>query len=239
VDLKEDPMDDSILATCGEVLRSPEAVVERGGDRAAFARLVPRLLGVTIFCAAVFGAVAGSYRGGEQIAFAAVKMPLVFLVPLVAALPATRALYQASDVEVDSTRLALAGLVGTARTALLAAGAAPVLWLLYSFGVSYHLAIVALAGVLVLVGTPGLFTVVRAIPGRAPLAALGAMLILGVVTAQTGWVLRPFVARPRAEVAFLRPLEGNVTGSLLRAPLAASEIYLDYEPARSPWRGSE
>ena len=37
---------------------------------------------------------------------------------------------------------------------------------------------------------------------------------LGVVGAQTGWLLRPFVARPRAEVSFVRPVESDVFSSL-------------------------
>ena len=43
------------------------------------------------FGAALLGAVCGSYRGGIQIAFAAVKMPALFLVPLLVALPAVHA----------------------------------------------------------------------------------------------------------------------------------------------------
>ena len=32
----------------------------------------------------------------------------------------------------------------------------------------------------------------------------------GAITAQTGWVLRPFVARPEAELTFLRPIDSDV-----------------------------
>jgi hypothetical protein len=229
----------NLLVLAGEALRDPRALVDRASRREALADLVPKLLALTIGCAAVFGAVVGSYRGGVQIAFAAVKMPAVLLVPLLVALPATGALYRATGAEVDGTRLGVAGLVAVARTALVAAGLAPVLWLLYSFGIGYHLAVVVLAGLLVLAGVPGLATVLRTMPGRAPLAALGAMVVLGVSTAQVGWVLRPFVARPTAQVTLLRPIEGDITGSLVRAPLAAGDIYLDYAPERSPWREDE
>jgi hypothetical protein len=56
--------------------------------------------------------------------------------------------------------------------------------------------------------------------------------VLGLVTAQTGWLLRPFVARPTAEVTLFRPVEGDVFGSLARVPLAAVEVYQEYEPQR-------
>lgn len=229
----------TFLTMAGEVLRDPRGVVERSTRREVLADTVPKLLLLTIGCAAVFGGVVGSYRGGLQVPFAAVKMPLVLLAPLLAAVPATGALYRVAGVDVDGTRLGVAGLVAVARTALVAAGMAPVLWLLYSVGVGYHLAVVALAGMLVLAGIPGLLTVFRTMPGKAPLAALAAMVVLGVSTAQVGWVLRPFVARPTAEVTLLRPIEGDISGTLLRSTFAAGEIYMDYEPARSPWRGGE
>ncbi|MEQ1569900.1 MAG: hypothetical protein ABMA64_29975 [Myxococcota bacterium] len=224
-----------VLELCGEILRDPVAVVDRGSDRARFAVLAPRLLAITVASAVVFGAVTGSYRGGIQVGFAALKMPLVFLVPLLAALPASRAMYRVSGVELDPTRLGLAGLVGVARAALLAAALAPVLWLLYSLDLPYHLAVVVFAGMLALAGLPGLATLGRVIPGTARAAALGSVFVLGLVTAQTGWVLRPFVARPTAEVSLVRPLEGDITGSLLRSPLAALGVYLSYEPEVSPW----
>lgn len=228
------------LGLGGDLLRAPESVVAQASDAASFAWLAPRVLGIALIGAVVLGAVAGSYRGGVQIGFAAVKMPLLFLVPLVVALPAVRAVYGLAGVELPSRRLALAGLVAMARTSLVAAAMAPAVWLAYDSGLGYHAAIVALAGVLLLAGAAGLPSVAAVVTGRRTLAttaaALGSLVVLGLVTAQTGWVLRPFVARPTAEVTFVRPIEGDVFGSLVRAPLAAADVYLRYEPEHSPWR---
>lgn len=230
----------SVLALCGDLLRSPEDLVGRAEDRRAFAHAAPRVLLVAVASAALFGAVVGSYRGGAQIAFAALKMPLLLLIPLVVALPAVGALFHVAGRPVAAQRLSMAGLVAVARTALVAVAAAPVVWLAFDGGVVYHGAIVLLAGVLVLAGAAGLPSVARGLgppTARTRIAALVSVVLLAAVTAQTGWVLRPFVARPRAEVTLLRPIEGDVLGSLVRAPLAALDLYyLEYEPHRSPWR---
>jgi hypothetical protein len=126
-----------------------------------------------------------------------------------------------------------------ARTALIAAAAAPILWLCYSLSPGYHLATAFLAATLLLAGftgLPALLTAVSERSWRARAAALAGVMLLGLTTAQTGWVLRPFVARPRAEVTLLRPVEGDVLGSLARVPLAAAQIFLEYEPRKAEWR---
>jgi hypothetical protein len=233
------PSSPSLLSLCGRILRTPGELVDSGADRQALARLAPQLLVVSIGSAVVFGAVVGSYRGGAQIAFAALKMPLLFLVPLLVALPATGALLTVCGIRLDPARLGVAGLVGMARTALIAAAAAPVLWLCYSLSPGYHLATAGLALTLLLsglTGLPALMTAVSERSWRAQVAALAGVMLLGLTIAQTGWVLRPFVARPRAEVTLLRPIEGDVLGSLARVPLAAAQIFVEYEPRKAEWR---
>ncbi|MEZ4242089.1 MAG: hypothetical protein R3F59_39230 [Myxococcota bacterium] len=227
------------LALCGELLRDPEGLVARAAAPDAYARLAPRVLGIAVAAAALFGAVVGSYRGGPQVAYAAVKMPLLLLVPLVVGLPAVRALFHLAGRPTGAQTLSMAGLVAMARTSLVALAAAPVLWLAYDATVDYHLAVVLLAGVLVVAGLAGLPSLAKGFgppTHKSRLAAVAALLLVGAVTAQTGWVLRPFVARPRADVALFRPIEGDILGSLVRAPLAAVDIYVDYAPRRSPWR---
>lgn len=229
----------SMLALCGLMLRAPRALVDLGGDREMLGRLAPRMLLIIVCSALVFGAVAGSYRGGVQIAYAAVKMPFLFLVPLLVALPAFGALMRIFDRPLGLVRLGFAGLVGMARTALVSAAAAPVLWLCYSLSPGYHLATALLAATLLGAGVaalPALFSAIADIDARARAAAALGIVILGLTTAQTGWVLRPFVARPRGEVALLRPVEGDAIGSLVRVPLAAADVYLSYTPERSSWR---
>ncbi|MCB9677437.1 MAG: hypothetical protein H6737_20180 [Alphaproteobacteria bacterium] len=207
----------SIFSLVARVLRDPIAIVDRSEDPDALQELAPRLLGIAVVGCMIFGTVVGSSRGGIQLVYAAVKMPLLLWIPVALALPAARALWMACEVEVPWSRVALAGLVAMARTAILAAAAGPVLWLYYSLSPGYHVSVLALAAALAAVGLPGLGVVARAMPAggkRRWLAMAGSLVVLGLCVAQTGWLLRPFVARPAGEVTFLRPIEEDVFSSL-------------------------
>ncbi len=215
------------LDTCARLLREPTAL-GRGEPRGALETHGPVLLAITIVSAAVFGGVVGTYRGGIQLLYAAVKLPLLWMLPLLVALPAIRAMHRLCGIGVSYGAVALAMLVGTARAALVLAVASPVLWLMYSVHVDYHVAVLALCGALVAAGGIGLATVARILPGAGGAKTLATMLAVaavGVVFAQSGWVLRPFVARPRAEVAFLRPVESNVFASMAASWRSAQGRY--------------
>lgn len=218
----------SVLTLAVHTLRDPDAILDRAGDDRYVHDVVPRLLGLTVLGAASFGAVVGSYRGGAQILFAATKMPVLFVLPLLVALPAVHALFTATGGHVQPRKLALAGLVGAARSAILAAAAGPAVWLVYSSWLDYHAAVMLLAAALVGVGLPGLVVLGRAVtaPTHRRWIAIGASLaVIGAVTAQTGWLLRPFVARPTAELAFLRPIEADIGQALLETGASSVGLY--------------
>ncbi len=208
------------------LLRAPDALV----DERDLERLAPALLTITALGAGTFGLVVGSYRGGVQLLYAAVKSPALLLVPVLVALPALHALTGGS---VPWRRLALGGLVGMARAAVLAAAAGPALWLLYSVSPDYHLSILAMAVTLAACGLPGLAVVARLVPGKQRIAAfLTTTLVLGLVLAQTGWLLRPWIARPTAEVSFLRPIEGDVLSSITATQRSARGQYSGWDARR-------
>jgi hypothetical protein len=220
----------------GLLLREPERLlgVDDGHDRSAdkLAALAPRLLAITLIGTAMFGLVLGSYRGDVQYLYAAIKTPLLLLLPILIGLPAIRAFHDACEVAVSWSRLGLAALVAVARTAVLAAACAPVLWLYLSWHPDYHRAILAMAGCLVLVGWPGLRTLIDALPqgGRQRgLASFASIAVLGVLLMQSGWLLRPFVVRPRAEITFLRPIEADVFSSLASTGRAAQGHYRGWD----------
>ena len=222
----------TILELTGLLLREPERLLGRDRDDEQtsdhLALLAPRLLAITIFGAALLGMVIGSYRGELQYLYAALKTPLLLLLPVLIGLPAIRAFHGACDVEVAWSRLALAALVSVARTSVLAAACAPVLWLYLSLHPDYHRAVLSMAGCLALVGVPGLLTLIAALPdgGRQrPLASFASVAVLGVLLAQSGWLLRPFVVRPRAEVSLLRPVEADVFSSLASTGSSARGRY--------------
>jgi hypothetical protein len=217
------------------LLRAPEQLLGRHGDQTEPARLAqwaPSLLAITAVSAAAFGLVIGSYRGELQYLYAAIKTPALLLLPVLIGLPAVRAFHGACELEVGWSRLALAALIAVARTALLAAASGPLLWLYLSMQPDYHRAILAMAACLVAVGLPGLTTLLRALPpgGRhRALASVASLCVLGLLLAQTGWLLRPFVVRPRAQVEFLRPIEADVLSSLASTRRSASGEYRGWE----------
>jgi hypothetical protein len=229
-----------MLKTAADVLRHPDRLLDLADAPDAFARAAPKLVAIALLGAATFGIAVGSYRGGVQIAYAAVKMPLLLGIPLVVSLPAVRALYAACAVEAPWRRVAMAGLVGAARTAVLAAALGPVVWLPYSVTIDYHAAVLLLCGALVVAGAPGLALVSRALPGRGEgrlLATVGSILVLGFTIAQTGWVLRPFIARPNAEVTLLRPVESDVLSAIGATATASVGVYQDWEPDPAGFAG--
>jgi hypothetical protein len=219
------------------VLRSPQDVAE------PLAELLPALLLLIAIGGGLFGLVIGSYRGGVQHVFAAIKLPLVLLLPLLVCLPACRALYLAAGVQVTYERLVFAALVGMARASLLAAAAGPALWLLYSVSLDYHLAVMLLCGALAIAGGIGLLTTARLLPAGGQLRAcahLGSLAIVGVVLAQGGWLLRPFLVRPRADIAFVRPLEADVFSSMNAALDSSRGNYRGWDAEQVPlWEQPE
>lgn len=230
----------SSLALVGVLLREPalllggEATDAQDDDllRDRLALLAPRLLGITVVGAAIFGLVLGSYRGELQYAYAAIKTPMLLLLPILIGLPAIRAFYDACEVSISWSRLALASLISVARTAVLAAACGPILWLYLSMHPDYHRAVLAMAGCLCLVGCPGLLTLLDSLPrgGRhRPLASFASIAVLGVLLAQSGWLLRPFVVRPRANVTFLRVIEADVFSSLASTGSSARGNYRGWE----------
>jgi hypothetical protein len=220
------------LSLLGILLRQPEQLLASHDDDAAerdrLALLTPKLLGITLIGAAIFGLVIGSYRGELQYLYAAIKTPALLLLPVLIGLPAIRAFFGACELEIGWSRLALAALIAVARTAVLAAACGPMLWLYLSMHPDYHRAILAMSACLIAVGGPGLWTLIRSLPsgGRhRPLASFASLVVLGVLLAQSGWLLRPFVVRPRAEVDFLRPIEADVFSSLASTRRAAKGDY--------------
>lgn len=208
-------MSHSTLSLINEMLRDPASLVDRMDGEGEFAAHGPRLLALIVVGAGLFGAVVGTYRGGLQVAFAAAKMPVLVLLPGLVLLPALQALWALSEVTVSLRRLSAAALVGSARTAVLAAALGPILWLAWP-GLDYHWAILWFVGALSVAGAAGLSVVLEAAPatGKPLVVRAVALVLLGVLSMQSGWMLRPFVVRPGAETTWVRTVEDDVFTAL-------------------------
>jgi hypothetical protein len=210
------------------------ARIERGDDLAGLARTMI----VTIAVAgAAFGAALGVYRGGLQIAYAAIKLPLVVLFTAAIATPVLSALNSALDRPVCLRRDLALVLSSLALGSLVLAGLAPTLFLAARLRVDYHTLILATVCACVVAGTMGVTLLGRGLsrpgsPGRWSVA-ISLLVVLAMVGAQMSWTLRPYLVRPRTDQPpFLRSLEGNVYAAVFDTALSANGLYhhaYDYE----------
>ncbi len=144
-------------------------------------------------------------------------MPIVLLVPVVVCLPALRALYAVDGTPVSASRASLAALVAVARIAILSTAATPILWLIYSLEVWHGLALILMVGVLLMVGLPGLMTIEHALApkGKTSLTkSLATVCLVGLVLAQSGWLLRPFISVRSEPMMVLCPMGDDVFDGL-------------------------
>ncbi len=223
----------NILTIAVEVLTVPHRLVDRYEDPRRAGEVVGPLLVLLLLGAGLFGTVVGSYDGGWQLLYAGIKLPAVLLLAAVVSLPALRVLHAREGRSVTTWRAGLAALVGCARVALLSTALAPVFWLIYSLDPPYVLSILMLVCGLSLVGLPGLITVARALSpgGRMRFGpTLATIALLGLVMAQSGWILRPFVVTPGAQLTVLCPRNGDVVTGLTNRVLGRVPVDAEGRP---------
>jgi hypothetical protein len=211
-----------------ELLRSPKqsadrAVMGRDLEPLVLAALVAILVG-----SGIFGCVLATSRGGMQLLFSAMKLPLALVATLVLVVPAFYAL-AASLGRPLSLRSAI-GLVlaGTARAALVLVAFTPVVWLALDAGVGYHKGVL-LASACYAVSTLAALRLILHGMG-ADLRALVILAcfasVMAPVGAQTAWMLRPFFGRPaQAHVPFFRPRESSFLDAIAKSARSSVGIY--------------
>jgi hypothetical protein len=213
------------------LLSEPQAMVEwaqraEGGRQSALARvLLLTILGGT----AAFGAAVGFYRGGAQIVFAAVKLPVVVLLTAAAATPALTALGLAlgrtAGLRADLIRV----LAALARGSLMLAALAPLMLVATFLHLDYHAAVLLLVVCCALAGAAGLPVLGKALWGerKGRVFLVAAMLVVvSLAGTHTAWLFRPYLVRPRStSVPFLRPLDGSFGDSVERSQRSARGLY--------------
>lgn len=168
---------------------------------------------------AVFGAAIGVYRGGVQIGYAAIKLPLVLVLTAALATPALAAFNLALDRPARLARDLALALAALGLGALALAALAPVILVARAVDASYHQTALLVVGCCGIAGLAALAMLVRGLRFQTPTGAMTAAALLCAVTivvgAQLAWTLRPYLVRPRTEdVPFVRDIEGSLTNSI-------------------------
>jgi len=116
------------LGAFDELLKAPQQLVERGAAGGSLSTARWLALGALV-CAALYGAVAGLFQGGAQIAVAALKAPLVIALSLALCLPSLYILTALAGAALPRRLFVylVAGFAGT--LALLLVALLPIAWL--------------------------------------------------------------------------------------------------------------
>jgi hypothetical protein len=210
------------------LLRDPAEIAERCKRPEGLRELSLTSLLCLSLGAAIFGGVLGSFRGGLQIAFSAVKLPLGLLVTLVVCVPAFHALIVGFGAKSRFSSVAALTLSASARAALVLLACAPILWLAVDCGLGYHRAVLLASLMYMTSGLAALGIVLRGLGGslRALATTVACGMIFFGVLGQTAWMLRPFFGRPsQTSIPFVRAREGSFTDAVLTSSKSAAGSY--------------
>lgn len=211
-----------------ELLRRPASIAQAAKSglppRGVFlAALIAILLG-----AGTFGAALASSRGGIQLLYSTVKLPVVSLVTLMVVTPALAAVTTALRRPLTLAGASVLMLAAAGRAALVLLALAPVVWLAFDSGVAYHRGILVACACYGLAGLEAL-RMLRLALGK-DLRSFAIISFVGLVLlpagGQTAWLLRPYVGRPsQSEVPFLRGRESSFNESVHQSIFSSAEIY--------------
>lgn len=219
-----------LLPSIDQLLRDAPGVLQRIREGRGLATLARAMIVTVALGAGIFGASMGAYRGGLQILYAGVKLPLVLLLTTAICAPALTALNAALGREACLRRDLSLVLSALARTSLVMAAQAPIVLLAVRLGVSYHSLILLVVACCAVAGALGLALFLRGLhlSDRRSLAAVAVALlaVFGSVGTQMSWTLRPFVLRPRTqETPFVRSLEGSFFDAVATSSRSARGVY--------------
>jgi hypothetical protein len=220
---------DGLLTDPGRMLEEAQAA-----DAATQARAVRVLLLAILGGTAAFGAAVGFYRGGLQMLYAAIKLPLVVLLTAAVATPVLTALGVALGREARLRTDLLRVLAALARGCLMLAALAPLMLVASCVRLGYHQAVLLLVVCCIGAGGAGLPLLLRGLwaEKRGRVFLIAAMLVVVTMAGtHTAWLFRPYLVRPRTtEVPFLRALDGSFSDSVGRSQRSARGIYDEVGP---------
>jgi len=206
------------LGLIDDLLRDRRGVVARIDAGRDLTALVRTCVATVAVGGALFGAALGAFRGGVQIAYAALKLPVVLLATAALSAPTLTAVGRALGRPAGLARdLALVVAALATGTVVLVA-LAPVVLAARAVELGYHHSILLACACMTAAGLVSVAVVVRGVRSAAArdvattVAALVA--VFALVGGQVAWTLRPYLVRPRAPAA---PLVRSLEGSLYEA----------------------
>jgi len=183
-----------------------------GGERTEVG--LRRLVLASALASAAFGAAVGTYVGGMQVLYAAVKMPVFFLGTLAICLAIFTALAAPRLAPREAVRVAVRTIFTT--TMILGALSPPILLAGASFPKphAYPHMVLLLTLAIAAAGTFSVVRLRRALPTRGLLLAWVG--IYGLVGAQMAWLLKPWIGYTLVADRFI-PLSENLRGNFYEA----------------------
>jgi hypothetical protein len=217
-----------IFATLDELLRSPDAIAARVRRREDLRPLVIAALIALLVGAGTFGAVLATVRGGAQLGYSALKLPLAVLITLCLCVPAFAAIARGLGRSIDLSGMVGLSLSAAARAALVLLALAPAVWFALDRGIGYHASVLLSASCYGVAGLSALRVMASGLGkdarGIAVLLCCAAVLL--PTGAQSAWMLRPFIGRPsQANVPFLRHKESSFADAVYRSTFSSVGMY--------------
>lgn len=217
-------------ALVDQLLRDRRAVLDRVAAGVGLVELMRVFVLTIVVGAAITGAAMGSFRGGLQIAYAAVKLPVALLITAALCAPALAAIGRAVGRPASMAKDLALVVTALATGALVMVALVPVMLVARAVELPYHgsiLMTVSCGGMGGLVAVAVMAAGLHRASGRdaGVVLALFATLFM-VVGAQVAWTLRPWLVRPRTpDVPFVRAVEGSLYDAVLGSVRSARGIY--------------
>jgi len=221
-------MNAQVLSVFDELLRSPRAIAERSRAGGDLRPLFVASLAALVLGAGVFGATLATSRGGVQLLYSGVKLPLAMLATMLLVVPAFHAISAGLGRPLSFSGMIGLTLAAAGRGALVLVALSPLTWLCFDRGLSYHPGVLLAVACYALAGLSALDLVLRGVG-----CDVRGVLIVGLFAAvllatggQTAWMLRPFLGRPSAvSVPFFRARESSFWDAVQQSSMSMLGVY--------------
>lgn len=221
-------MSSQVFLVFDELLRSPSRIAQRSRAGGDLRPLFLASLSALVLGAGVFGATLATSRGGLQLLYSGVKLPLAMVATMLLVVPAFHAIAAGLGRPLSFSGMIGLTLAAAGRGALVLVALSPLVWLSFDRGLSYHPGVLLAVACYALAGLAALDLVLRGVGFDARGFAI-VSLFAGVLFAtggQTAWMLRPFLGRPSAvSVPFFRARESSFWDAVQQSSLSSVGVY--------------